>query len=198
MRQIVQALIESNFEGFDTGSGPKVTVTTLTNYDKTFDVPIAFEPTSMVRILAEVLSSNGLDMLKTAETEKYPHVTYFFNGGVEAPLPCEHRVLIPSPKVATYDLQPEMSAEGHRALVKGISSGERFHSLQLYKRGHGRHGGSSGHDQAVKQSFNRWRGLAAERGDERSCCRPWQRQDAIDPATGVHPRTLRIGSVRGG
>ena len=133
MRQIVRALIEPGFEGFDTRSGPNVTVTTLTNYDKTFPVPIAFEPTSMVRILAEVLSSHGLDMLKTAETEKYPHVTYFFNGGVEAPFPCEHRVLIPSPKVATYDLKPEMSAEGVTdALVRGISSGEHDFILCNY------------------------------------------------------------------
>jgi 2,3-bisphosphoglycerate-independent phosphoglycerate mutase len=133
MRQIVRSLIDSGFDGFDTSDGPKVTVTTLTNYDKTFDVPIAFEPTSMVRILAEVLSSNGLDMLKTAETEKYPHVTYFFNGGVEAPFPCEHRVLVPSPKVATYDLQPEMSAAGVTdALVKGISSGEHDFILCNY------------------------------------------------------------------
>ena len=133
MRQIVRSLIERGFEGFDNSSGPKLTVTTLTNYDKTFDVPIAFGPTSMVRILAEVLSSHGLDMLKTAETEKYPHVTYFFNGGVEAPFPCEHRVLVPSPKVATYDLQPEMSAEGVTdALVKGISSREHDFILCNY------------------------------------------------------------------
>ena len=133
MRQIVKALIEENFEGFDTKSGPDVTVTTLTNYDKTFPVPIAFEPTSMVRILAEVLSSNGLDMLKTAETEKYPHVTYFFNGGVEAPFPGEHRALVPSPKVATYDLMPEMSAAGVTdALVQGISSGEHDFILCNY------------------------------------------------------------------
>ncbi|PYO77003.1 MAG: 2,3-bisphosphoglycerate-independent phosphoglycerate mutase, partial [Gemmatimonadetes bacterium] len=133
MRQIVRSLIERNVEGFDTTSGPNVTVTTLTNYDKTFDVPVAFEPTSMVQILAEVLSSHGLDMLKTAETEKYPHVTYFFNGGVEAPFPCEHRVLVPSPKVATYDLKPEMSAEGVTdALVKGISSGEHDFILCNY------------------------------------------------------------------
>ena len=133
MRQIVRSLIERNVEGFDTSSGPNVTVTTLTNYDKTFDVPVAFEPTSMVQILAEVLSSHGLDMLKTAETEKYPHVTYFFNGGVEAPFPCEHRVLVPSPKVATYDLKPEMSAEGVTdALVKGISSGEHDFILCNY------------------------------------------------------------------
>jgi len=133
MRQIVRALIDPDFDEFDVSHRPKVSVTTLTNYDKNFDVPIAFEPTSMVRILAQVLSSHGLDMLKTAETEKYPHVTYFFNGGVEEPFPCEHRVLVPSPKVATYDLQPEMSAAGVTdALVKGISSGEHDFILCNY------------------------------------------------------------------
>lgn len=133
MRQIVRALIDPAFDGFTIARRPKVSVTTLTNYDKTFDVPVAFAPTSMARILAEVLSSRGLDMLKTAETEKYPHVTYFFNGGIEAPFPCEHRVMVPSPKVATYDLQPEMSAAGVTdALVKGITSGEHDFILCNY------------------------------------------------------------------
>jgi 2,3-bisphosphoglycerate-independent phosphoglycerate mutase len=133
MRQIVRALIDPSFDGFDISRRPRVSVTTLTNYDKTFDVPVAFEPTSMKRILAEVLSSRGLAMLKTAETEKYPHVTYFFNGGVEQPYPCETRVLVPSPKVATYDLKPEMSAEGVTdALCKGISSGEQDFILCNY------------------------------------------------------------------
>ncbi len=133
MRQIVRALIDPGFDGFDVSPRPKLAVTTLTNYDKTFNVPVAFAPTSMARILAEVLSSRGLDMLKTAETEKYPHVTYFFNGGVEAPFPCEHRVLVPSPKVATYDLMPEMSAAGVTdALVKGITSGEHDFILCNY------------------------------------------------------------------
>jgi 2,3-bisphosphoglycerate-independent phosphoglycerate mutase len=133
MRQIVRVLIDPGFDGFDVSRRPQVSVTTLTNYDKTFDVPVAFPPTSMARILAEVLSSRGLSMLKTAETEKYPHVTYFFNGGVEQPYPCESRVMIPSPKVATYDLQPEMSAAGVTdALCKGISSGEQDFILCNY------------------------------------------------------------------
>jgi 2,3-bisphosphoglycerate-independent phosphoglycerate mutase len=133
MRQIVRALIDPAFDGFDVATRPKVSVTTLTNYDKTFPVPVAFDPTSMERILAEVLSARGLCMLKTAETEKYPHVTYFFNGGLEQPYPCEHRVLVPSPKVATYDLKPEMSAEGVTdALIKGISSGEHDFILCNY------------------------------------------------------------------
>jgi 2,3-bisphosphoglycerate-independent phosphoglycerate mutase len=133
MRQIVRALIDPSFAGFDVSRRPKVSVTTLTNYDKTFPVPVAFDPTSMERILAEVLSARGLCMLKTAETEKYPHVTYFFNGGLEHPYPCEQRVLVPSPKVATYDLKPEMSAEGVTdALVRGISSGEHDFILCNY------------------------------------------------------------------
>ena len=147
MRQMVRALLDANrhgdddipgnsseqIDGFDVDRRPNVSVTTLTNYDKTFPVPVAFEPTSMARILAEVLSSRGLDMLKTAETEKYPHVTYFFNGGVEAPFPCEHRVMVPSPKVATYDLMPEMSAAGVTdALVAGIVSGEHDFILCNY------------------------------------------------------------------
>jgi 2,3-bisphosphoglycerate-independent phosphoglycerate mutase len=132
MRQFVRALTDPAFDGF-ASRRPKVSVTTLTNYDKTLKVAVAFEPTSMERILAEVLSSNGLCMLKTAETEKYPHVTYFFNGGVEQPYPCESRVLVPSPKVATYDLQPEMSAAGVTdALCEGISSGEQDFILCNY------------------------------------------------------------------
>src|SRR3982750_2428232 len=94
MRQIVRSLIDPAFDGFDISRRPSVTVTTLTNYDKTFDVQVAFQPTSMAGILAEVLSSHGLDMLKTAETEKYPHVTYFFNGGVEEPFRCENRGVV--------------------------------------------------------------------------------------------------------
>ena len=133
MRQIVRALIDPAFDGFDISKRPKVSVATLTNYDKTFPVPVAFHPTSMDRILAEVLSARGLCMLKTAETEKYPHVTYFFNGGVEAPYPCEERVLVASPKVATYDLQPEMSAAGVTdALINGISSREHDFILCNY------------------------------------------------------------------
>jgi 2,3-bisphosphoglycerate-independent phosphoglycerate mutase len=123
MRQIVSALIDPKFSGFDTSGRPRLTLVTLTSYDRSFQVPVAFEPASMERILAQVLSSASRTMLKTAETEKYPHVTYFFNGGVEAPYKGEERVLVPSPKVATYDLKPEMSAVGVTdSLIKGISS----------------------------------------------------------------------------
>jgi 2,3-bisphosphoglycerate-independent phosphoglycerate mutase len=112
MRQIVRALTESPFTGFDVATRPKLDVSTMTVYDATFELPVAFEPFSLARILAEVVSEVGMTMFRTAETEKYAHVTYFFNGGVEPPYPGEERVLVPSPKVATYDLQPEMSAYG--------------------------------------------------------------------------------------
>jgi 2,3-bisphosphoglycerate-independent phosphoglycerate mutase len=90
---------------------PALPVATMTQYDQTFGLPIAFEPFSMARIVAEVLESEGMTTLRTAETEKYPHVTYFFNGGEEDPYPGEVRELVPSPRdVPTYDHKPEMSA----------------------------------------------------------------------------------------
>ena len=112
MRQIVRTLIDPSFDGFSIAHRPTLSVTTLTQYDATFDVSVAFEPLSMARIVAELVSESGKSMLKTAETEKYPHVTYFFNGGCEPPYAGEERILVPSQKVATYDLAPEMSAVG--------------------------------------------------------------------------------------
>jgi 2,3-bisphosphoglycerate-independent phosphoglycerate mutase len=84
----------------------------MTQYDQTFPFPQAFPPFSLARIVAEVLEESGRTQLRTAETEKYPHVTYFFNGGYETPYDNEERILVPSQKVATYDLAPQMSAEG--------------------------------------------------------------------------------------
>jgi len=112
MRQIVRALTEEGFDGFDIGGRPSLDVVTMTSYDRTFDVPVAFPPQSMANIVGEVVSRAGMAMFRTAETEKYAHVTYFFNGGVETPFPREERHLVPSQKVATYDLMPEMSAPG--------------------------------------------------------------------------------------
>ena len=112
MRQIVRALTTPGFDGFDARDRPDVTVATMTLYDQTFTAPVAFPPQSMARIVGEVVSGAGLTMLRTAETEKYAHVTYFFNGGIETPYPGEDRRLVPSQKVATYDLAPEMSAPG--------------------------------------------------------------------------------------
>jgi len=112
MRQIVAALAVPGFEAFDVRDRPTVACVTMTQYDQTFPIPQAFPPFSLARILAEVLAENGRTQLRTAETEKYPHVTYFFNGGYEPPYPGEERCLIPSQRVATYDLAPEMSAAG--------------------------------------------------------------------------------------
>ena len=112
MRQIVRAIAVDGFDGFPVPERPGLTLVTLTQYDRTFPFPQAFPPFSLARILAEVLADVGRTQYRTAETEKYPHVTYFFNGGHEPPYPGEERVLVPSPKVATYDLAPEMSAAG--------------------------------------------------------------------------------------
>jgi 2,3-bisphosphoglycerate-independent phosphoglycerate mutase len=112
MRQIVAALALEDFAEFDRGHRPRLACTTMTQYDQTLPVPQAFPPFSLARILAEVLAEHGRTQFRTAETEKYPHVTYFFNGGYEPPYPAEERCLIPSQRVATYDLAPEMSAPG--------------------------------------------------------------------------------------
>ncbi|HKN66362.1 MAG TPA: 2,3-bisphosphoglycerate-independent phosphoglycerate mutase [Gemmatimonadaceae bacterium] len=112
MRQIVRTLTDPNFDGFDVSNRPKLELATMTSYDRSFDVPVGFPPQSMKNIVAEVVSNAGMAMFKTAETEKYAHVTYFFNGGIETPFRGEDRLLVPSQKVATYDLCPEMSAFG--------------------------------------------------------------------------------------
>jgi 2,3-bisphosphoglycerate-independent phosphoglycerate mutase len=130
MRQIVRALLLPDFTDFDVGDRPRLLGATMTQYDRTFPFPVGFPPFDLARILAEVLSDASLRQFRTAETEKYPHVTYFFNGGVETPYPGEERCLIPSPKVATYDLMPEMSAAGITdALVNAIR--RRDHAFLL-------------------------------------------------------------------
>jgi 2,3-bisphosphoglycerate-independent phosphoglycerate mutase len=111
MRQMVRALTDAGFDGFP-ASHPRIPVVTMTSYDQTLNVPVAFAPQSMARIVAETLADHRRTSLRTAETEKYAHVTYFFNGGVEVPYAGEERILVPSQKVATYDLMPEMSAPG--------------------------------------------------------------------------------------
>jgi 2,3-bisphosphoglycerate-independent phosphoglycerate mutase len=113
MRQIVHALVGERFDGFPVARRPRVTLVTMTAYDRrSSHIPVAFPPQSMANIVAEAVSNAGKTMFRTAETEKYAHVTYFFNGGVEPPYPGEERLLVPSQKVATYDLAPEMSAVG--------------------------------------------------------------------------------------
>jgi 2,3-bisphosphoglycerate-independent phosphoglycerate mutase len=109
-RQLSRAFLFDDFDGFDRKVHPRVHYVTMTVYDQTFDCPVAFQPQSLDNILGQIASEAGKKQLRIAETEKYPHVTYFFNGGVEVPFPGEDRVIVPSPKVATYDLKPEMSA----------------------------------------------------------------------------------------
>jgi 2,3-bisphosphoglycerate-independent phosphoglycerate mutase len=125
MRQIVRALFVPGFDGFDVSDRPALEGVTMTQYDQTFPLPQAFPPFSMARIVAEMLAEHGRTQLRTAETEKYPHVTYFFNGGYEPPYPGEDRRLVPSQKVATYDLAPAMSAAGITdTLCSALAAGE--------------------------------------------------------------------------
>lgn len=112
MRQLVSALMIQDFAGFDVSDRPRLSMVSMTQYDQTYPIPAAFPPFSMARIVAEVLADHGKSQLRTTETEKYPHVTYFFNGGNEVPYRGEERNLVASQKVATYDLAPEMSAAG--------------------------------------------------------------------------------------
>ena len=146
MRQLVRALADPAFDGFDVSRRPRLTVMTMTVYDPTVEaigVRAAFPPQSMARIIAEVLSDAGRTMLKTAETEKYPHVTYFFNGGNEPPYPGEERILVPSQQVATYDLAPEMSARGVTdVLTQSMTS--RAHAFMLCNLANGDMVGHSG------------------------------------------------------
>jgi 2,3-bisphosphoglycerate-independent phosphoglycerate mutase len=191
MRQIVRALAIDGFDGFDAGARPDVHVATMTQYDPTFGFPTAFEPFSMEKIVAEVLSDAGLTTLRTAETEKYPHVTYFFNGGVEVPYKGEERILVPSQQVATYDLMPEMSAPGITdVLCRAIE--ERSHNFTLVNYANGDMVGHSGNLAAtitacevVDQCLTRVVGSAEKSGvrllitaDHGNC------EMMIDPATG--------------
>jgi 2,3-bisphosphoglycerate-independent phosphoglycerate mutase len=143
MRQIVRALTVEGFDGFPVAGRPRLHIATMTQYDQTFRLPVAFEPFSMAKIVAEVLCDAGMTTLRTAETEKYPHVTYFFNGGVEQPYRGEERILVPSQKVATYDLMPEMSAPGITdVLCANIES--RSHNFTLVNYANGDMVGHSG------------------------------------------------------
>ncbi len=110
-RQLSLAFLRPDFAGFDREVEPKIDYVTLTEYDRTYGCPIVFSPESLTNILGELVSKAGLRQLRIAETEKYPHVTYFFNGGVEQQYPGEDRQIVQSPKdVPTYDKKPEMSA----------------------------------------------------------------------------------------
>ncbi len=109
-RQISHALVDAHLEFFPRRVWPAIHFTCMTQYDVELEAPVAFQPQNLANTLGEVLSQHGLKQLRIAETEKYAHLTFFFNGGVEEPETGEDRILIPSPKVATYNLQPAMSA----------------------------------------------------------------------------------------
>ena len=123
-RQLTSAIIEPEFNGFKRPVRPQLyNFVTLTQYDKNLPTIVAFPPIPMSNTLGEVLATHNLKQLRIAETEKYAHVTFFFNGGCEHSFPNEKRILIPSPHVATYDLQPEMSAPKlTTTLVEAINS----------------------------------------------------------------------------
>ncbi len=129
-REITRCFIEADFDGFQRKVWPKLgSFVSLTQYHEAFDIPVAFPAVELQQVLGEVLADQGIKQLRLAETEKYAHVTFFFNGGREAAFTGEERQLVPSPKVATYDLQPEMSApKVTEQLVQAIESG-RFGTI---------------------------------------------------------------------
>ena len=130
-REITRAIVDPNFDGFETKKMETYFVC-FTSYDETMpNVKIAFKKEPLVNTFGEVVSKNGLTQLRIAETEKYAHVTFFFNGGEEKQYPGEDRILVPSPKVATYDMQPEMSAyEVTEKVVEAINS-EKYNAIIL-------------------------------------------------------------------
>ena len=126
-REFSHALVDPAFSGFERARLPKAKLVTFTQYEQDLDpyVAVAYAPQNLANILGERVAAQGWKQLRTAETEKYAHVTFFFNGGQEEPFADEERRLVPSPKVATYDLMPEMSChEVTRGLVNAIRSGE--------------------------------------------------------------------------
>jgi 2,3-bisphosphoglycerate-independent phosphoglycerate mutase len=125
MRQLGSALGLRDFDGFERGAPPDLAIATMTQYRDDFPFAVAFPPQRLKGLFTEVISAAGLRQERIAETEKYAHVTFFFNGGVEAPQPGETRTLVPSPKVATYDLKPEMSAfEVRDRILASLEKGE--------------------------------------------------------------------------
>jgi 2,3-bisphosphoglycerate-independent phosphoglycerate mutase len=136
-RELSQALLLAEFDGFARPRRPHhLHYVTLTRYADALPAIVAYPPRDVEQPLAAVVSAHGRRQFHTAETEKYPHVTYFFNGGREAPYPGEERLLVPSPQVATYDLQPEMSAEAVTAgLVARIEQGRDDFIIVNYANG---------------------------------------------------------------
>ena len=124
-RQLTHAFVDETFDGFERDEDLKIPFATFSQYEDGMNADVAFPPESIEKTLGEVIQDNGMTQLRIAETEKYAHVTFFFNGGVEEPYQGEDRILVPSPKVATYDLKPEMSAvEVTDKVCEAIRSGK--------------------------------------------------------------------------
>lgn len=124
-RELAEALASEDFTAFARGDAPRVALSTMTRYHADYPFPFAFSRDRPEATLGQVVSDAGIKQLRSAETEKYPHVTFFFNGGQDAPFAGEERRLVDSPKVATYDLAPEMSARGVTdGVLQGLASGD--------------------------------------------------------------------------
>jgi 2,3-bisphosphoglycerate-independent phosphoglycerate mutase len=136
-RQIIYALHSEDFTSFDRGGDfPRFAITCMMPYDSSLGLPYAFLPEKPEATLGQVISEAGLKQFHCAETEKYPHVTYFFNGGRQEPFAGEHQVMIPSPKVATYDTQPEMSAaQVAEVVIEAIKGGQYAFILVNFANG---------------------------------------------------------------
>jgi 2,3-bisphosphoglycerate-independent phosphoglycerate mutase len=151
MREMVTALGSCEFDGFARRC-VKINLATITEYDKSFSYPVLFKKEAPRNTLAEVISNAGLRQLHTAETEKYAHVTFFLNGGIDEPYTNETRVLIPSPDVKTYDMQPEMSAEEvGSAVLKAIDEAYDFVVVNF---ANGDMVGHTGDFEAAKKAVN--------------------------------------------
>ena len=134
-RELTHAFTDVEFGGFER-KALKLSFTTMTQYEEGLNVKVAYPPEAITNTLGEIIARNGMTQLRIAETEKYAHVTFFFNGGVEEPYNGEDRILVPSPKVATYDLQPEMSAiEVTDKVVEAIKSGKYDFIILNYANG---------------------------------------------------------------
>ncbi|MBX2836739.1 MAG: 2,3-bisphosphoglycerate-independent phosphoglycerate mutase [Gammaproteobacteria bacterium] len=150
-RELCEALAMAEFSEFDRGAFEAVQMTTMTRYSSQYSFPFAFDKDSADKTLGMIVSEAGIDQLRSAETEKYPHVTFFFNGGRDEPLPGEARLLVDSPKVATYDLQPEMSAS---EVASGIESAleQQHYGLIVVNFANGDMVGHTGVKEAVIRS----------------------------------------------
>lgn len=135
-RELTHAFTDASFDGFVRDEALKPAYATMTQYEAGLNVRIAYPPQKLTKTLGEIIESNGMTQLRIAETEKYAHVTFFFNGGVEQQYKGEDRILVPSPKVKTYDLQPEMSAvEVTDKVVEAIGSGKYDFIILNYANG---------------------------------------------------------------